>query len=175
LKKRFHFFPPDLDEWPDKYPSTDRGDSRKAPGPGAPEKPHDHRLGLIVGRMSQGNFRSLLSFGRFQKESVARFAGSFLKGKAFPLLLRADVHPAAHERNAQPGSGFPDKRSFFPRFRPKTVVQMGYDQGEMKIAANLPEGMKESHGVCSPGNTHHHPLPRLKHLIFLDRLLHAQD
>jgi hypothetical protein len=77
--------------------------------------------------MSQGNFGGLLSFGRFQEESVTRFAGCFLKGKAFPLLLRADIHPAADERNAQPGGDFPDKRSFFPRFRPKTVVQMGYD------------------------------------------------
>jgi hypothetical protein len=98
-----------------------------------------------------------------------------LKGKASPFLLSTDVHPAADERNAQPRSGFPDKRSFFPGFRPKTVIQMGYDQSEVKIPPHLPEGMQESHGVCSPGNTHHDPLPRLKHIIFFDRFLRTQD
>ena len=138
FEKGFHFGPPALDQGPDHHSPANGRNSRKPPGPRTPEEAHNHRFGLVIGRMPQGNLRGFLFFGCVQEEGVSCLAGCLLEGEMLPLLPFPDIHPAADERNPQAGGGFADEHFFFFGLRPEAVVQVGDHQGKGQFSLDFP-------------------------------------
>jgi hypothetical protein len=52
------------------------------------------------------------------------------------------------EGNPQLAGCFPDKIGLLFSLRAKAMIQVGYNQRNVKISPSLPEGLKKSHGIC---------------------------
>jgi len=169
-KEGEHVRPPDAQQRADDPHGRTRADrplGHDAPQGGdapAAQKPHDHRLDLVVGRVAGGHGIGADHLGRSGEELVPGAASRHLQRAAGLPPQRPDIRPTDAERQPEaPGLGGHELRVAPRRIPAQAMVQVCHHHREAQFFAEVQQGVEKGHGVGAAGDGHEHLLAGPQH------------
>lgn len=152
-EERLHVGPRRVDERPDHAVAAGRIDPGEPVDPAPSCDAGEHRLGLVVDRVSDGDVARPDPLGEARERCVARFAGGGLDRA--PL----DPHPQALEGHAEPrgvGCGDVELRR---GGGPQTVIDAGRHESQVELGREAREDLEQRRRVGSARGADHDPRP----------------
>ena len=162
----------DVQQRPDDPTVPDRPDGRKPRTAAAAQEAHQHRLGLVVRRMSGRHGIGVPVQERPAQEPVTHLPGALLGGASVLPAVTRYVRPFHDAGKAQCRRVVRDEDGVSPSFlATEAMVEVGRDKTHAQLAGKSVKGMQQDHRVRAAGNRRDHPVARLDHPVAMDRRL----
>ena len=170
--------PPCLDERPDDPHATagaHRRDPPEAFETAAPQQPHQHRLGLIVQRVTGGHHARADLPRHTDQELVPQPAAGVFQRETLTAGERARIGRPLVEAQPERAAHRSDERGVLGGIRPESMVEVREVNGQGEVAAEGCQRVRERRRVRPAGDRDNNDLPAAQHPVAAQRIADPLD